>query len=287
MNVNSFNQAQAKKLRQFIAMLVGGLLIFASVVPGNTATISILDSLSTATPSTEFSVFGSSGTGISFAQFVGPKFTLTQPTTITEIGAFVNNCVSIIGGVPFCPNTLPLTVQIRPATTLGVPDASVVLASFVLSHDNDPLTVSYESVAINLLLQPGSYFALFAPQGADQGSLLRQATSPFEYLAGSIEMGVLFPLTSNASVSTQFGAVRILGETNVLIDGCDSGVPNSEVPGGFTISDLVADCAEGATSHGQFVSCIAHVTNALKKTGIITGQQKSALQTCAAQADIP
>src|SRR4026209_1474801 len=110
MNVNSFNQAQAKKLRQFIAMLVGGLLIFASVVPGNTATISILDSLSTATPSTEFSVFGSNGTGISFAQFVRPKFTLTQPTTITEIGAFVNNCVSIIGGVPFCPNTLPLTV---------------------------------------------------------------------------------------------------------------------------------------------------------------------------------
>ena len=287
MNVNSFDQAQTKKLRQFIAMLVAGLLIFATVVPGNTASISILDSLTVATPSTQFSTSGSNGTSILPTQFVGPKFTLSQPTTITEIGAFVNNCISIIGGVPFCPDTLPLTVQIRPATTLGVPDASVVLASFVLSHDNDPLTISYESVAINLLLQPGSYFALFAPQGADQGFLLRQATSPFGYLAGSIEMGVLFPLTSNASVSTQFGAVRILGETNVLIDGCDSGVPNTEVPGGFTISDLVADCAEGATNHGQFVSCIAHVTNDLKKDGIITGQQKSALQTCAAEADIP
>jgi hypothetical protein len=178
-------------------------------------------------------------------------------------------------------------LEIRPATTLGVPDASVLLASFVLSHDNDPLTVSYESVATNLLLQPGSYFALFAPQGSDQGFLLSQATIPFNYLAGSIQMGVLNPLTSAASVSSQFGAVRILGETNVLIDGCDSGVPNTEVASGLTIADLVADCAEGATNQGQFVSCIAHVTNELKKNGIITGKQKSALQTCAAQADSP
>jgi hypothetical protein len=178
-------------------------------------------------------------------------------------------------------------VQIRPATTLGVPNASVLLASFVLSHDNDPLTVSFESVDVNLLLQPGSYFALFAPQGADQGFLLRQATIPFDYHAGSITEGVLNPLTSNASVSQQFAAVRILGETNVLIDGCDSGVPNVEVPGGLTISDLVADCAEAATNHGKFISCVGQVANDLRKNGIITGQQKNALHACAVQADIP
>lgn len=287
MNVNSFSQAQTKKLRQFIAMLVAGLLIFASVVPGNTATVSILNSLTAATPSTEFSALGAGGVSINSAQFVGPKFTLTQPTTITEIGAFVNNCISIVAGVPQCPNTQPFTVQIRPATTLGVPDVSVVLASFVLSHDNDPLTVSYESVATNLLLQPGSYFALFAPQGDDQGVLLNQATIPFNYLAGSIEEGVVFPLTSTAAVSTQFAAVRILGETTVLIDGCDTGVPNTEVSGGFTISELVADCAEEATKHGQFVSCIGRVANDLKKNGIITVQEKNALHKCAVQADIP
>jgi hypothetical protein len=286
-NVNSFNQARTKKLRQLIVMLVAGLLIFGSVVSGNTATISILNSLTAATPSTQFSTSGSAGTSILPTQFVGPKFTLTQPTTITEIGAFVNNCISIIGGVPLCPNTLPLTVQIRPAISLGVPNASVMLASFVLSHDNDPLTISYESAATNLLLQPGSYFALFAPQGADQGFLLASATVPFSYGAGLIEMGALNPLTSNANVSQQFGAVRILGETSVLIDGCDSGVPNAEVPGGLTISDLVADCAEGATKHGQFVSCVGHVANDLKKNGIITTQQKNALHACAVQADIP
>lgn len=287
MPVNSFNHAQTKKLRPFIAMLVAGLLVFASALPGTTATISILDSLGAATPTTQFSISGSAGTSILPNQFVGPRFTLTQPTTLTEIGAFVNNCISFIEGVPMCPNTLPLTVQIRPATMSGVPDASTVLASFTLSHDNDPLTVSYESVAINLLLQPGSYFVLFAPQGTDQGFLLAQATVPFNYQAGLIQMGVLNLLTSNASVSSLFGAVRILGETNVIIDGCDSGVPNTETPGGLTISELVSDCAEEATNHGQFVSCIAHVTNELKKNGTITGEQKSALQTCAAQADIP
>ena len=105
--------------------------------------------------------------------------------------------------------------------------------------------------------------------------------------AGSIEEGALNPLTSNAFVSSQFAAVRILGETNVIIDGCDSGVPNTVTPGGLTISELVADCAEEATNHGQFVSCIAQVTNDLRKNGIITAQQKRALQTCGAQADNP
>jgi Concanavalin A-like lectin/glucanases superfamily len=70
----------------------------------------------------------------------------------------------------------------------------------------------------------------------------------------------------------------------VVIDGCDSGVPNTVFPSGCTISDLVVACAEGASNHGQFVSCVSHVTNDLR--GTITGQQKGAIQSCAAQANI-
>ncbi len=76
-------------------------------------------------------------------------------------------------------------------------------------------------------------------------------------------------------------------KTNVVIDGCNSEVPNIVVPGGSTIADLVAECSADATNHGQFVSCVSHMTNDLKKNGTITGQQKSAIQKCAAQADIP
>lgn len=73
----------------------------------------------------------------------------------------------------------------------------------------------------------------------------------------------------------------------VIIDGCDSGVTNLFPEEGCTISDKITECAQGAKNHGKFVSCVAKLTNALKKAGIITGQQKGAIQSCAAQADIP
>jgi hypothetical protein len=74
----------------------------------------------------------------------------------------------------------------------------------------------------------------------------------------------------------------------VVIDGCDSGVPNTVFPSGCTIPDLMATtCAAGPSNHGQFVSCVSHLTNHLKKAGTITGQQKGAIQSCSAHANIP
>jgi hypothetical protein len=73
----------------------------------------------------------------------------------------------------------------------------------------------------------------------------------------------------------------------VVIDGCDSGVPNFLLTTGCTVSDEIAKCAASAGNHGGFVSCVSHFTNALKKAGIITGAQKGAIQSCAAGADIP
>ena len=42
-----------------------------------------------------------------------------------------------------------------------------------------------------------------------------------------------------------------------------------------------------AKNHGQFVSCVAKLTNSLKKQGLITGAEKGEIQSCAAQADLP
>lgn len=72
-----------------------------------------------------------------------------------------------------------------------------------------------------------------------------------------------------------------------VIGNCDSGVSNTLFDEGCTISDLIAECADGAKNHGKFVSCVAKLTNGLKKDGIITGQEKGAIQSCAAQASIP
>jgi len=75
--------------------------------------------------------------------------------------------------------------------------------------------------------------------------------------------------------------------TTVVIGGCDSGTPNTVFANGCRISDQVMACAQGAKNHGAWVSCVAHVTNDLKKDGTITGAQKGAIQSCAAGAPIP
>jgi hypothetical protein len=76
-------------------------------------------------------------------------------------------------------------------------------------------------------------------------------------------------------------------DATVIIDGCDSGVPNTTFPTGCRISDQIDDCAAGAGNHGAFVSCVAHLTNDLKKKGVISGGQKGAIQSCAGRAGIP
>ena len=73
----------------------------------------------------------------------------------------------------------------------------------------------------------------------------------------------------------------------VTIDGCDSGVPSAVLPDGRTISDHIGTCAADARNHGQFVQCVAHVTDAAVEAGAITGAEKGKIQRCAARARIP
>jgi hypothetical protein len=75
--------------------------------------------------------------------------------------------------------------------------------------------------------------------------------------------------------------------TTVVINSCDSGVPNTLSPNGCTISDLIVRCADNGNNHGRFVSCVAHLTDDLKGNGAITGAQKGAIQSCAARAGVP
>jgi len=74
--------------------------------------------------------------------------------------------------------------------------------------------------------------------------------------------------------------------TTIIIDGCDTRVPNTLFPSGCALSDLIAACAQGANNHGQFVRCVSNLTNDLKKAGSINDRQKGVIQRCAAHADI-
>jgi hypothetical protein len=72
----------------------------------------------------------------------------------------------------------------------------------------------------------------------------------------------------------------------VVIQACDSGVPNVQLGEGCNIGDAVAELALEAGNHGAFVSSIARLGIDLKKDGTISGAQKGALQSCAASSDI-
>ena len=73
----------------------------------------------------------------------------------------------------------------------------------------------------------------------------------------------------------------------VNVASCNSGVPNTLFSNGCTISDLIGKIAAQSQNHGDFVSGVAHLTNDLKASGLITGANKGAIQSCAAGAAIP
>jgi hypothetical protein len=145
---------------------------------------------------------GSGGQAIGATQLVGPSFVLATDAVLIEIDGFVNNCAQILMGIPHCPDTVPLVVEIR-RSVRGIPDATSLLASFDLSHDDDALVVSFESVAIHLTLEAGSCFALFGPgRTQDVIELLGFATDPFPYVAGSTSLGFFNSLSGEAFLSS-------------------------------------------------------------------------------------
>lgn len=194
--------------------LGAALLFFAlSLVPAaevRAQLYTVLDTAGTATSRTTFSVLGSAGQVIGSAQLVGPQFTLTKRSVLTKIEALVNNCTVVIAEVPQCPNTLPLVAQIRRSIN-GAPDPRLLIAAVPLTHDNDPLTVSMESAALDdVPLEPGTYFALFAPQQeTDAGFLLSNADGG-AYRAGMTTIGVV--TSAGSFAETNFVAVRIVAK---------------------------------------------------------------------------
>jgi hypothetical protein len=70
-------------------------------------------------------------------------------------------------------------------------------------------------------------------------------------------------------------------QPTVTIGACNSGTLNVVFPNGETMMDRIA--AITASNHGDFVSQVSAITNEAKSLGLISGSQKAAIQTCAAQ----
>jgi hypothetical protein len=239
---------EEEMMRLLAVFMLAAALAAGGAAPASAApTVTLVDTLGAATPATTFSFLGSGGWSLSANELLGPQFTLTAPTLITEIGGFLNNCNAVILGVPQCPTTMPLVVQIRPSVN-GAPDPATVLGTFVLSHDNQPLVVSYESTTPNVVLPAGTYFALFGAQGGDFGLFLHTATIPFTYLSGITAFGFLNVLTGATRGSPgEFAALRILG---ILLptstDDCKDGGWET-----FGIFKNQGDCVSFVTTQGK------------------------------------
>jgi len=71
----------------------------------------------------------------------------------------------------------------------------------------------------------------------------------------------------------------------VVIDGENTGVANILFSNGCTTADLIAQLQGAASNHGQFVSDVSHLTNVLKDAGLLSNNDKSAIQTAAAHGN--
>src|SRR5262249_46700184 len=76
-------------------------------------------------------------------------------------------------------------------------------------------------------------------------------------------------------------------QATVVLDGCVSAISNPVFPSGCSLTDLLMDCAVDVRRHSQFVQCVTQLTSSMERLGMITDQQRSALQACAGQAAIP
>lgn len=75
---------------------------------------------------------------------------------------------------------------------------------------------------------------------------------------------------------------RLELERRLADSGCLDVVEELLRDQGVDLLGLLAECHDGARTHGEFMSCVSHLLNDLVRQGIVTRQQRGRLQSCAA-----
>lgn len=95
-----------------------------------------------------------------------------------------------------------------------------------------------------------------------------------ESIAGDLD-GDGIPDEQDRCPSSDFGPTVVIG-------ACNSDVTNHRLGGGCMFSDLFVACAANTNDHGQFMSCVASVTDTFKNDGTISDSDEGKIQNCAA-----
>ncbi len=115
-----------------------------------------------------------------------------------------------------------------------------------------------------------------------------EPTSIIDPSKGPLFLGIGFTAADSPVYLKAVGVQE--GLDSFKIGDCDTGVVDRLVnghDGPIMLSALIAQCEEGPPrNHGQYVRCVAHTLNALKKSHQITGREKGRILRCAAKSDI-
>jgi PA domain len=184
-------------------------------------------------------------------------------------------------------NTLGRGVQDMVGT-----DATITIPSiFVSNADGDAIRAALPTVTASFFVDPsrragtaGGLVRLYAPPVVALGSSL----SHFDTVASPNLLMEPFANDNARSTSNLDLTPSLMQDIGwqletLKIGACDTGVANA-LPNGDLLHVKVEACAAGARNHGQFVSCVADLTDQVKKSGLVPGLNQGAVMRCAAQS---
>lgn len=141
--------------------------------------------------------------------------------------------------------------------------------------DNDGLTDPEEVLYSTDPLNPDT-----DGDGVSDGDEVAQGSDPTVY-----DAPVVVDSDGDGIVDGDDACVNSILSATVAISGVDSGVVNATNAMGCNIADLLDSACSGEfKNHGQFVSCVTHAASELRKAGIITKNERSAIVKAAAKS---
>jgi hypothetical protein len=167
-------------------------------------------------------------------------------------------------------STIPLHITNNGSSTL------------ILYFQYESYTCNFSLPRQELVLQPAATVDVeihWTPAEGSEGTTCSDTLKVF--YGGDLPESVLVTGTAVEAGQTP----RTLTST-IVIGECDTGVVDRELNDGNFISDRISGCAAAVKNHGQFVSCVADLTNELNKGGVISGKEKGAIQSCADKAKL-
>ena len=133
----------------------------------------------------------------------------------------------------------------------------------------------------DIQLNPGKPVTVDISWTPAEGSEGTTCSDTLNILNGYTDLLETVPVTGNAVPA---GSKKDPNST-IVIGECDTGVVD-QLYDGKLISEWIGECAARTKNRWRFVRSVSALTNELKKAGIISCQDKGAIQRCAAQAKL-